>query len=155
MKKSLSHSESCSHTPDRPSPSFLLAQVGTHAVSQFAERLRKLRLAPQDAGLRILNSTSGITQHAFATTLGTVASRLVVLVDEMEERGLIERQENPQDRRSYALHVTEKGRSPLEAIGHIFHEHSQALLAAISHDEQRQLATLLQRIGINRDSLAG
>jgi len=147
MKKSLSHSESCSYSLHRSSPSFLLAQVGAHAASQFAKRLRKLNLAPQHAGiLRVLNSTPGITQQALATTLGMVASRLVVLVDEMEERGLIERQENPQDRRRYALHVTQKGRSALEAIRRISREHSQALLAAISEDEQRQLANLLQRI---------
>ena len=75
-----------------------------------------------------------------------VPSRLVVLVDEMEQRGLIERRENPDDRRRYALHITEKGRSTLETIGRISREHSQALLAAISEDEQRQLAILLQRI---------
>jgi hypothetical protein len=47
---------------------------------------------------------------------------------------------------TYALHITEKGRSTLETIRRISREHSQAVLAAISEDEQRQLATLLQRI---------
>jgi len=147
MKKSLSHSESCSYSLHRSSPSFLLAQVGAHAASQFAERLRKLKLVPQHAGiLRILNSTPGITQQALAATLEMVPSRLVVLVDDMEQRGLIERRGNPEDRRRYALHVTEKGYSTLEAISRIAREHSQALLAAISEDEQQQLAMLLQRI---------
>ena len=73
-------------------------------------------------------------------------SRLVVLVDEMESLGLIVRRENPDDRRRYALHITEKGRATLETIGRVSREHSQALLAAISEDEQRQLAILLQRI---------
>ena len=147
MKNLRMPSESCSPPSDRPSPSFLIAQVGAHAASQFGRRLRKLNLAPQHAGiLRILNSTPGITQQTLATALGTVASRLVVLVDEMEQRGLIERRENPSDRRRYALQVTQKGRSTLEAIGRIAREHSQALLAGISEEEQRQLATLLQRI---------
>ncbi len=133
--------------PGHPSPSFLIAQVGAHATSQFALRLRKIDLAPHHAGiLRILNSTPGITQQALATTLGMVASRLVVLVDEMEKRGWIERRENAEDRRRYALHVTEPGRSAIEAIGRVAREHSQALLAGISEEEQRQLAVLLQRI---------
>jgi DNA-binding MarR family transcriptional regulator len=106
-----------------------------------------VKLAPRDAGiLRILNSTPAITQQRLAVTLGMVPSRLVVLVDEMEQRGLIERRENPDDRRRYALHITEKGRSTLETIGRIAREHSHALLAALSDDEQRQLAALLQRI---------
>jgi DNA-binding MarR family transcriptional regulator len=140
-------SDSGSRPGNRPSPAFLIAQVGAHAASQFAQRLRRLKLAPQHAGiLRILNSTPGITQQTLATTLGMVASRLVVLVDEMEQRALIERRENAKDRRRYAVHLTEKGRSTLEAIGRISREHSQSLLAAISEDEQRQLANLLQRI---------
>src|SRR6516164_11111055 len=98
---------------ERYSPaSFLLAQVGAHAASQFAQRLGKLQLAPRHAGiLRILNSTPAITQQTLAATLGMVPSQLVVLLDEMEERELIERRANPDDRRSHALHITEKGRS--------------------------------------------
>jgi DNA-binding MarR family transcriptional regulator len=147
MKKLRKAGESCSGPAGPPSPTFLIAQVGAHAASQFAERLAKLKLAPRHAGiLRILNSTPAITQQTLATTLEMVPSRLVALLDEMEAGGLIERRENPDDRRSYALHITEKGRSTLEAIGRIAREHSQALFAAISEDEQRQLATLLQRI---------
>lgn len=147
MKKSQTRSTDCSSPPGRPSPSFLIAQVGAHAASQFAKRLETLKLAPRHAGiLRILNSTPGITQQALAATLGMVPSRLVVLVDEMEQRGLVERRGNPEDRRRYALHVTEKGNATLQAIGRIAREHSQALLAGISEGEQQQLATLLLRI---------
>ena len=147
MKKSKAPCDSELSLRRPSSASFLIAQVGAHASSQFAERLRKVKLAPQHAGiLRILSAKAGITQQALARTLGIVASRLVVLVDEMEQRGLIERRQNPEDRRSHALYVTENGRSTLEAIGRIAREHSQALLAAISEDERQQLATLLQRI---------
>ena len=148
MKKSTTaSSNSESSLPSPSSASFLIAQVGAHASSRFAERLRKVKLAPQHAGiLRILSMEAGITQQALARTMRIVASRLVVLVDEMERRGLIERRQNPEDRRSYALYVTENGRSMLEAVGRIAREHSKTLLAAISEDERRQLASLLQRI---------
>ena len=147
MKKSRTTNTAGSRPPGRLSPSFLIAQVGAHAASQFAKRLQKLKLVPQHAGiLRILNSTPGITQRTLAATLGMAPSRLVVLIDEMEQRELIERRGNPEDRRRYALHVTEKGHSALEAISRIAREHSQALLAGISADEQQQLATLLLRI---------
>src|SRR5215471_6543374 len=147
MKKSTPPNTSESSLRSPSSASFLIAQVGAHASSQFAERLRKVKLAPQHAGiLRILSAKAGITQQALARTMRIVASRLVVLVDEMERRGLIERRQNPEDRRSYALYVTENGRSMLEAVGRIAREHSKTLLAAISEDERRQLASLLQRI---------
>jgi DNA-binding MarR family transcriptional regulator len=147
MKKVEIQGESRSRPAGSSSASFLLAQVGAHAASQFAARLGKMQLAPRHAGiLRILNASPAITQQALATTLDMVPSRLVALVDEMEERGLIERRANPDDRRSYALHITEKGRSTLQTIGGIAREHSQALLAALSEEERRQLADLLQRV---------
>src|SRR5438105_12725630 len=117
MKK-LRSGDSCSRPAGRPSPSFLIAQVGAHAASQFAKRLQKLKLAPRHAGiLRILNSTPAITQQMLATTLGMVPSQLVALLDEMEALRLLERRENPDDRRRYALHITEQGRSTLAMIG--------------------------------------
>lgn len=146
MKKSDSGDESCARPAGRPS-AFLVAQVGAHAASKFAERLAKVELAPPHAGiLRILSSTPAITQQALATTLGMAPSRLVALIDDMDSRGLIERRGDPDDRRRYALHLTEKGRAMLETVGRVSREHSQALLAALSDEEQRQLALLLQRI---------
>jgi DNA-binding MarR family transcriptional regulator len=156
MKSSQPPEASCSRPGDWSSPAFLIAQVGAHAALQFAERLRKLNLAPRHAGiLRILSATPGITQQTLAATLGMVPSQLVVLVDEMEQRGLIERRENLEDRRRHALHITEKGRSTLKTIGRISLEHSQALLAALTEDEQRELAAFLQRIADQQGLIRG
>jgi DNA-binding MarR family transcriptional regulator len=126
---------------------FLLAQVGAHAASKFAGRLAELQLAPPHAGIMgILSAQAGITQQALAGVLGMQPSRLVALVDELETRRLIERRENSADRRSYALHLTEKGRAALDAIGRVGREHQQELLAALNEDERRQLGVLLRRI---------
>src|SRR5580698_6722735 len=89
----------------------LLAQVGAHAAKQYAERLSALNLTPAHAGiLRRLSQTSGMSQRALAEALGMHASRLVGVVDEMESLGLIVRQGNAEDRRTYSLQVTPQGR---------------------------------------------
>jgi hypothetical protein len=63
MKKSSGGEESHPRTPGGFGMAFLLAQVGAHAASKFAQRLAKLRLSPPHAGiLRTLNSTPAITQ---------------------------------------------------------------------------------------------
>jgi DNA-binding MarR family transcriptional regulator len=147
MNKSHPGDESCSRPAGRASSAFLLAQVGAHAASKFAQRLSKVGLAPAHSGiLRILSSTPAITQQTLATTLRMAPSRLVALIDDMDSSGLIERRGDPDDRRRYALHLTEKGRAMLDAVGRISREHSQALLNALSDDEQRQLAQFLQQI---------
>jgi len=92
--------------PGGPPAAFLLAQVGAHAASQFAVRLAALELVPPHAGiLRILGAQPAITQQALAGALAMQPSRLVALVDELEARGLVERRENPDDRRRYELHL--------------------------------------------------
>jgi DNA-binding MarR family transcriptional regulator len=128
-------------------PAFLLAQVGAHAAAKFAERLRPLGLSPAHTGiLRILEASPAITQQALASALGSPPSRLVALVDELESKELIERQENQTDRRRYALLLTAKGRSTLNRIGDVVSGHQNALLAALSEAERHQLTLLLMRI---------
>jgi len=147
MKPSNSEVEARSQSGRGSPAAFLLAQVGAHAASKFAERLAKLELAPHHAGiLRILGSTPAMTQQALAIMLGMVPSRLVALLDELQDRRLIERRENPGDRRSYALHLTEKGRTTLGMVGQISREHQKAMLAALSDAERAELAGFLQRI---------
>jgi DNA-binding MarR family transcriptional regulator len=131
----------------RSGAAFLLAQVGAHAASKFAERIAELKLVPAHAGIfRILSGTPGMSQQELASALGTLPSRLVALVDELESRELVERRPHESDRRSHALHITDAGRSTLEAVSRIAREHQQALLAGLSQEEQLQLAGLLQRI---------
>ena len=114
---------------------------------KFAERLAPLGLAPPHAGiLWSLANSGGQTQQALAEHLGVLPSRLVALVDELESRGLVERRSNPEDRRSHELHVTEGGRSALEAIGRIARAHQESLCEALSATEREQLAALLLRI---------
>lgn len=139
-----------------PSATLWLAQVGAHAAQKFGERLSGLNLAPAHAGiLRILGRTPAITQQALADALGMVASRLVALIDELEERRLVERQENEGDRRRYALHLTAQGWSTLEAIGRVAREHQQALLKSLSNDEQQLLTLLLERVADDQGLVRG
>jgi DNA-binding MarR family transcriptional regulator len=78
--------------------------------------------------------------------LGMLPSRLVVVVDELESKGLIERRSDPEDRRTHALHLTEAGAATLAAIHEIAREHEAALCAGLAPEEKEQLRRLLSRI---------
>lgn len=128
-------------------PAFLLAQLGAHAASQFAERLKVLGLAPADAGiLRLLHVTVGLSQQELAAKLGIHPSRLVAILDNLEKRELLERRENPDDRRVYSLHLTKDGEEVLGKIGKLAREHQNALLSALGSEERETLGILLLRI---------
>lgn len=131
----------------RGGAAFLLAQVGAHAAGRFAERLSALDLAPPHAGiLRMLGASPGISQQVLAERLAIFPSRLVALVDELAEKGLVERRDDPEDRRAYSLHLTNRGQQRLQDIGRVAREHQDALCAALDAAEREQLASLLRRI---------
>ena len=129
------------------SPAFLLAQVGAHAAGKFAERLGPLGLTPAHVGsLRLIAASAGASQQAIAERLGMFPSRFVALVDELEERSLVRRLEDPRDRRVYRLEVTPQAKELLQAVGRVAREHQEALLAALNAGERDLLASLLSRV---------
>jgi DNA-binding MarR family transcriptional regulator len=128
-------------------PAFLLAQVGAHAASRFAERLNALQLSPPDAGvLRLLRMSAGISQQELAARLRIHPSRLVAIVDNLEKRKFVERKVNPDDRRLYSLQLTNRGVEILGQIGKVAREHQDALLSALNSEERVELALLLHKV---------
>jgi DNA-binding MarR family transcriptional regulator len=137
-------------------PAFLLAQLGAHAASQFAEGLGVLELTPADAGiLRLLRAEAGLSQQELAGRLRIHSSRLVAILDNLERRGFVERRANPDDRRLYSLHLTQGGEETLEMIGRVAREHQEALLSSLSGEERKTLATLLLRIADQQGLVRG
>lgn len=131
----------------QPGVAFLLSQVGAHAAARFAERIASLKLKPYHFGiLRILGNGPGLTQQALCDLLGMFPSRLVGLLDELQKMKLIERRESPNDRRTYALHLTKAGRDMLFEIGHVAEQVEDDLCSALNQRERAALAELLNRI---------
>ncbi|MCP2340331.1 MarR family winged helix-turn-helix transcriptional regulator [Actinomadura rupiterrae] len=135
---------------------FLLAQLGAHAAGVFAERIKVLDLTPPQAGLlRMLKANPGGSQRELADRLGMPPSRFVPFVDKMEQRGLVERRRNPDDRRLHALYLTEAGESLLGELIPIAIEHETDLTSALSPGEHQQLTELLRRIADERGLTPG
>ena len=130
-----------------PGLAFLLAQVGGHAAARFGERLAALQLTPADAGImRMLAGNAGLSQQELSARLGIHPSRLVAILDALENAGILQRKPNAEDRRQYALHLTAKGREVFSRVGGIAREHQEELCAGLSESERETLAELLRRI---------
>ena len=142
--------------PPGPGNAFLLAQLGAHAAEQFARRVTELSLTPAQAGLlRLVARGPGQSQQAIARQLGTPPSRLVLLVDGLQERGLLERRRNPADRRHYALYLTEGGTRFMAELGRIGSAHEADLMTGLSEQEQGVLHDLLTRLAASQGLVAG
>ncbi len=143
-----SNKQVCTTSDRRPTGvAFLLAQLGAHAARRFGERIAVLGLTPPDAGmLRKISSDPGISQQDLAEHLGIMPSRMVALIDELERKRIVKRSRNTEDRRNYALALTENGRQVLRELSHVAAVHEVALCAALSEEEKLQLGDLLRRI---------
>ncbi|MBH0777840.1 MarR family winged helix-turn-helix transcriptional regulator [Nocardia bovistercoris] len=135
---------------------FLLAQVGAHAAAHFARGIAALDLTPPQAGLlRMLAARPGRSQRELADALGMPPSRFVPFADTLEQRGLIERRRNPDDRRLHALHLTPAGRALLGDLSAAARGNEDELCRALSADERRQLTALLRRIAEDQELAPG
>lgn len=126
---------------------FLLSQVGIHAARQFAERIAEVGLNPPlFRVLNLVEAAEGRSQQAIGEAIQVPPSRMVALVDELEQRGLVERRPNPADRRVRALHLTAKGRETLARGREIATEHEKELTRGMAAADRKRLTQLLQEI---------
>lgn len=144
-------------TPVRgPNSAFLLAQLGAHAAQRFGRLVAEVDLTPPLAGLlRAVAAGPGRSQQEVAAQLGTPPARMVALVDDLDQRGLVERKRNPDDRRLYALSLTDVGRDMLTTVGRIAAHHDDLLLAALDETERLQLHAMLSRVAAQQSLTSG
>jgi DNA-binding MarR family transcriptional regulator len=78
--------------------------------ADLAETLKPfgLRMITYTA-LVLIRDNPGLSQAQLADAMDVERPNLVVIVDELETRGLISRDRLPTDRRTYALTITEEG----------------------------------------------
>jgi DNA-binding MarR family transcriptional regulator len=135
------------HAGTKQNTAFLLSQVGAHAAEVFARLLIPVKLTPAHSGiLWMLGRSGGLSQRQLAAAIRIHPSRLVAILDELEDRGLVERQAHANDRRLYALHLTKKGEETFEQLRKIAKHHRTLICAGLSERECEQLTALLQRI---------
>jgi DNA-binding MarR family transcriptional regulator len=126
---------------------FLLSQVGIHASARFAARLAEVDLAPPlFRVLNLVDAAEGRSQQEIAKAVQAPPSRMVGFVDELEQRGLVERRADPHDRRVRALYLTPAGRELLARGREVAREHEEELTEGLGVGERETLVELLGKV---------
>jgi DNA-binding MarR family transcriptional regulator len=140
----------------QPGAAFLLSQLGALSSRVWTERLARLELEPREVMLfRHVALAEGHSQREVARAIGLPDSRIVGLVDRMEERGWIERRPGAPDRRSNALYLTEAGHEVLRTIAEMSLEHEAELTRSLDRNERKTLDDLLARIAADQRLIEG
>jgi len=123
---------------------FLLSQLGHRSASVFADLIASIDLTPPHSGiLRAIALEPGRSQQALSGQLGLLPSRVVAYVDELEDRGYVERRRNPDDRRLHALYLTASGKKVMTKIGELGRQHERLMTAGLDGAQRNTLRQLL------------
>jgi DNA-binding MarR family transcriptional regulator len=148
-------------TPDRPpagpslrlpkellkNTAFLLARVGYGFKARAIEAVEAAGFSLYDYSvLALLGEEARKAQATIADALMLDRSQLVGILDSLEERGLVERKRDPNDRRRHLVSLTADGRRQLGRLRAIVDEVQDELLAPLDAESRETLHGLVLQL---------
>jgi DNA-binding MarR family transcriptional regulator len=131
---------------------FLFAKLGlmlkTKALGAFEEVGFE---AHQYSLLALLGEGDRETQATIADVLGVDRSQLVGILDDLEEKGLVERRRDPQDRRRHVVSLTADGRRQLVKLRDVIRRVENEFFAPLDPASREALYDALLSLAIYHD----
>lgn len=134
------------------SSGFLLARLGLGFKARALTKLDQAGFEPLGYGvLATVDEGARQTQATIAEALMLDPSRLVALLDSLEDDGLIVRKRDPEDRRRHLVSITADGKRKLSTLRAIVKELEDEFLAPLDTGERKTLHELLLRLAAEND----
>lgn len=86
------------------------------------------------------------TQAALAQAIGADKTRIIRTLDDLQDRGFIERHPDPEDRRVRLLAITESGRAVKDAAQREIQRGEERWLGELDADERRVFLRVLRQL---------
>lgn len=138
------------------SPSFLLKRLGFAVRDRVSDAFEAAGASAYHyAVLAVLEEGDRETQATIADALAYDRSYLVGLLDELEERGLVERRRDPADRRRHLVKVTPAGTKALARLRAVHERVDDEFFAPLSTEERATIHALLLRLAAHHDPRYG
>ena len=116
-------------------------------------QIRSLRLLyhygltmPQFTVLEVLYNKGAMTVKSIIETVLSSGGSMTVVIRNLEQQGLVAREENTADRRSYLISITEQGRSLMESVLPLCFEDIHEMLSVLTEKEKKALYGYLIRL---------
>jgi MarR family transcriptional regulator, temperature-dependent positive regulator of motility len=127
-----------------PGSMVLLTRLARVVHRRSTERLLGMRVK-QYGTLCFVRDRGGVLQSDLAEALYMDANNLVLLLNDLEAHGWIERRRDPQDRRRHIVEVTTAGERAIEQAEHSMESIEEEVLSGLSGKERETLRRLLAK----------
>jgi DNA-binding MarR family transcriptional regulator len=128
------------------SAGYLLMKAGIHASRLVEEALGSVALNAREYLVLTYLAEQPLSQQELSRRLGIDPTLVVGIVDVLEERELLARQRDPDDRRRYAVTLTAAGRKVLTKATKATAAAEDQLLAPLGAGEREELRGILLRV---------
>jgi DNA-binding MarR family transcriptional regulator len=127
---------------------YLLRRLQLAYKKQFLQAARPINLQPQHVGaMYVVGLNPGVTPSQMSAALGLDAVHTALMLNALEERGLIVRQLAANDRRSRIVHLTPAGRKTFAKLQAIASQVERDFVGdALTAQETAQLVSLMARL---------
>ncbi len=126
---------------------YRLRRAQVVVYQDYVQAVGSLDIRPsQFAAMTIIGANPGLSQTTLAATMGIDRSGAVILIDALEGKGLASRIPSPNDRRTYAIMLTEAGQKTLAELKQRVAEHEMRITAHFTEEERVVLRDLLYRL---------
>ncbi len=134
------------------SSTFLLKRLGFAAKDATHHAFEGIGLSAfHFAVLSLLEEDARETQAMIADALGYDRSHIVRLLDELEEREMVVRKRDPDDRRRHVVKLTSEGRGMLRRMRGVVRKLEEEFLSPLDVEQQQQLQALLATLASHHD----
>ena len=129
-----------------------LRRASAFALNDFAVELAEAELRPVTYGmLALIDEKPGIRAAELCRLLGMKSANMAPLLAELEERGLVERDDHAEDKRVQTLALTQAAREAMPGWRQKVRRHEDRFLQRLTKKERATLLRLLRLIWTDED----
>lgn len=100
--------------------------------------------------IRLAHANPGLNQTALANALGADTPRMVLIIDDLEHRGIVVRLASTVDRRSRAIFLTPEGRKLHAVLSKRVAEQNRRMVRRLHGDNKNDLLRMLRKLATPR-----
>jgi DNA-binding MarR family transcriptional regulator len=131
--------------PTTPGSMVLLTRLSRSVYRRSTEALLGIKLKHYMTLLQLRDKGGNVAQQALGEAMHLDPNNLVLLLNDLESDGYVERRRDPDDRRRHVVEITDAGREALERAEQALDDLEEEVLEGLTPQERGTLRELLAK----------